>query len=83
MERQVYIQIVDLKGNTIAKKGSFMLFDNTEANYSDKTTVNYLNEPIDIISLVEVNRDNINEGVYTVNIFIENKFAGASQITLK
>ncbi len=82
-ERQVYIQIVDLKGNTIAKKGSFMLFDNTEANYSDKTTVNYLNEPIDIISLVEVNRDNINEGVYTVNIFIENKFAGASQITLK
>ena len=82
-ERQVYIQIVDLKGNTIAKKGSFMLFDNTEANYSDKTTINYLNEPIDIISLVEVNRDNINEGVYTVNIFIENKFAGASQITLK
>ena len=56
-ERQVYIQIVDLKGNTIAKKGSFMMFDNTEANYSDKTTVNYLNEPIDIISLIEVNRD--------------------------
>lgn len=82
-ERNVYIQIVDLKGNTIAKKGKFMLFDNTEINFSDKTTVNYVNEPIDIISLVEVNRDKINDGVYTVNIFIENKFAGASQITLK
>ncbi len=82
-ERNVYIQIVDLKGNTISKKGKLMLFDNTEINYSDKTIVNYVNEPIDIISLVEVNRDKIIDGVYTVNIFIENKFAGASQITLK
>lgn len=82
-ERQVYIQIVDLKGNTIARKGKFTLSNNTSVDYSDKTTINYLNEPIDIISLVEVNRDNVNEGVYTVNIFIENKFAGASQITLK
>lgn len=82
-ERSVYMQIVDLKGNTIAKKGKLTLFDNTTIDYSDKTTINYVNEPIDIISLVEVNRDNIVDGVYTVNIFIENKFAGASQITLK
>lgn len=82
-ERNVYIQIVDLKGNTIAKKGKITLFNNTEVNYSDKTTVNYVNEPIEIISLVEVNRDNILDGVYTVNIFVENRFAGASQISLK
>ncbi|MBP8792768.1 MAG: hypothetical protein KBE41_11345 [Lutibacter sp.] len=82
-ERTAYIQIVDLKGNTIAKKGKFALLNNTEVNYSDKTTVKYLNESIDVISLVEVNRDQINDGVYTVNVFIENKFAGASQITLK
>jgi hypothetical protein len=82
-ERNVYIQIVDLKGSTIARKGQLVLFDNTSIDYSDKTIVNYVNEPIDIISLVEVNRDNIKDGVYTVNIFIENKFAGASQITLK
>ncbi|MBI9039813.1 hypothetical protein [Lutibacter sp.] len=82
-ERNVYIQIVDLKGNTISRKGQLTLFDNTSIDYSDKTIVNYLNEPIDIISLVEVNRDNIKDGVYTVNVFIENKFAGASQITLK
>ena len=82
-ERNVYIQIVDLKGNTIARKGQLTLFDNTSVDYSDKTIINYANESIDIISLVEVNRDNIKDGVYTVNIFIENKFAGASQITLK
>jgi hypothetical protein len=82
-ERNVYMQIVDLKGNTIARKGQLTLFDNTTVDYSDKATVKYLNESVDVISLVEVNRDNIKDGVYTVNIFIENKFAGATQITLK
>jgi hypothetical protein len=82
-ERNVYMQIVDLKGNTIARKGQLTLFDNTTVDYSDKATVKYMNESVDVISLVEVNRDNIKDGVYTVNIFIENKFAGATQITLK
>lgn len=82
-ERNVYMQIVDLKGNTIARKGQLTLFDNTTVDFSDKATVKYMNESVDVISLVEVNRDNIKDGVYTVNIFIENKFAGATQITLK
>ena len=77
------VLILDLKGNTVANKGELTLFDNTQINYSDKTIINYMNESVDVISLVEVNRDLIKEGVYTVNIFIENKFAGASQITLK
>lgn len=81
-ERQVYIQIVDLKGNTIASKGELM-YNETQINYSDQTIVNYLNEAVDIISLVEVNRDNIESGLYTVNIYIEDKFVGATQITLK
>lgn len=81
-ERQVYIQIVDLKGNTIVSKGELM-YNETQINYSDQTIVNYLNEAVDIISLVEVNRDNIESGLYTVNIYIEDKFVGATQITLK
>lgn len=81
-ERQVYIQIVDAKGLTIASKGE-MAFNETQINYSDQTIVNYLNEAVDIISLVEVNRDYIKKGLYTVNIYIENKFVGATNITLK
>ena len=81
-ERQVYIQIVDLKGNTIASKGE-LTFNDMQINYSDQTIVNYLNEPVDIISLVEVDRDSISKGLYNVNIYIENKFVGASRITLK
>ena len=82
-ERQLYIQIVDSKGNTVASKGEFMLIDETEIGYSDATSVDYLNEPIDVISLVEVDRDSMERGVYNVNIYIEDKIAGVTNITLK
>ena len=82
-DRQVYIQVVDAQGKTMSPKGEFMLNDNTQASYSDLSMVNYLNEAIDLISLVEVNRDLMKTGVYTVNIYIENKFVGATKISLK
>lgn len=82
-DRQVYIQIVDSKGTTVAPKGEFMLWDNTSVGYSDLSMVNYLNEAIDLISLVEVNKDIMKTGLYTVNIYIDNKFVGATKIALK
>ena len=81
-ERQVYIQIINSKGVTLASKGELM-YNDTQINYSDQTIINYVNENVDIISLVEVNRDTMEQGVYKVNIYIENKFVGATQITLK
>jgi hypothetical protein len=82
-DRQVYIQIVESKGTVVAPKGEFMLSDSTIVSYSDLSMVNYLNEAVDFISLVEVNRDSIKEGLYTVNIFIDDKFVGATKIALK
>lgn len=81
-ERQVYIQILNSKGNTVASKGE-ITFNEVQVNYSDQTIVNYLNKAVDVISLVEVNRDSIQKGLYTVNIYIDNKLAGATKITLK
>lgn len=82
-DHQVYIQVVDSKGTTLAQKGEVMLSNNTVISYSDLSMVNYLNEAIDVISLVEVNRDIMKTGVYTVNIYIDNKFVGATKIALK
>lgn len=83
-ERPVYIQIVDVTtGNTIAGVGELTLIDGKNVAYSDTTTINYVNEAVDVVSLVEVDRDLIERGVYTVNIFTENRLAGVSQITLK
>lgn len=82
-DRQVYIQIVDAQGKTMSSKGEFTLSNNTQVSYSDLSMVNYMNEAIDLISLVEVNRDLMKAGVYTVNIYIENKFAGVTKFVLK
>jgi Tfp pilus assembly protein PilO len=82
-ERQIYIQIVDARGNTVASQGELMLSDESEVSFSDATSVNYLNEPIDVISLVEVDRDSMEGGNYNVNIYIEGKIAGVTNIMLK
>lgn len=82
-DHQVYIQIMDAQGKTIAPKGEFTLSNNTQVSYSDLSMVNYMNEAIDLISLVEVNRDAMKKGVYTINIYIDNKFVGATKIALK
>lgn len=82
-DRQVYIQIADAQGKTMSPKGEFTLSNNTQVSYSDLSMVNYMNEAIDLISLIEVNRDLMKAGTYTVNIYIENKFAGATKFVLK
>ena len=83
-ERQVFIQIVDVTtGNTVASVGELTLLDGKTVSYSDTTTINYLNEAVDIVSLVEVDRDLIERGVYAVNIYAENRLVGVSDITLK
>ena len=78
----LHIQIVNSKGLTVASKGE-LTFGETQIGYSDQTIVNYLGESVDIISLVEVNRDYISSGAYKVYIYIEDKLAGATQFTLK
>jgi hypothetical protein len=82
-ERALYIQLLDNNGSTLVSKGDLVLFDGSSISYSDTTTVNYLNDDIDVISLIEVDRDVIEKGLYTANIYLENKFIGATQITLK
>ena len=82
-ERALYIQLLDINGSTLVSKGDLTLFDGATVKYSDATKVNYLNETVDVVSLIEVDRDAIEKGLYTVNIYLENKLIGATQITLK
>lgn len=82
-ERSVFIQIVDPAENVIGNEGELVLADGTTIIYSDRTLVEYLNDDIAIISLVEVDRELIVGGIYTVNIYIDNMLSGVSTITLK
>jgi Tfp pilus assembly protein PilO len=81
--REVYIQIIDPKGNTIGNAGELGLIDGTSITYSDRTMIDYLNQDISVISLVEVNRDALESGTYTVNIYIDDMNSGTSTIMLK
>jgi aryl carrier-like protein len=82
-DRSVYIQIVDSQGNTLGEQGEVTLINETTIPYSDRIIVDYLNEDISIISLVEINRDVMKKGLYTANIYIDNLLTGVSTITLK
>lgn len=83
-DRQVYIQIIDVTtGTTIASKGEVTVLNDETINYSDTTTINYLNEEMDVVSLVEVDRDLIERGVFAVNIYIDSNIVGVTKITLK
>jgi predicted RNase H-like nuclease (RuvC/YqgF family) len=82
-EREVYIQILDPKGNVIGNAGELVLIDGTSITYSDRTIIEYLNQDVSVISLIEVNRDALETGVYTVNIFVDDMNSGVGTITLK
>lgn len=82
-EREVYLQIKDPKGITIGNAGELTLADDRAITYSDRTIVDYLNQDVSVISLIEVNRDALEKGIYTVNIYIDDINSGTSTITLK
>jgi len=82
-ERSVYIQVLDIKGRVLGNEGELVLLDGTTIVYSDRTLVDYLNDDISIISLVEVNKEVMVTGIYTVNLYIDNMLSGVSTITLK
>jgi len=75
-EREVYLQIKDPKGVTIGNAGELTLIDETSITYSDRTIVDYLNQDVSVISLIEVNRDALDKGIYTVNIYINDMNSG-------
>ncbi|PCH77013.1 MAG: hypothetical protein COB98_04645 [Flavobacteriaceae bacterium] len=82
-ERIALIQILDSKGAVLAKKGTVTFDDGNEVGYSDRNIVNYDNANMDVISLVELDRKSMAKGSYTVNVYLENRFVGASNIVLK
>jgi len=83
-EQNVFVQIINPRGAVINDSGSVTLNDeNTEINYSDTTIVNYVNEELVVITLVEVDKKTMAKGTYTTNIYLEGRFVGVGKFTLK
>lgn len=81
-EKQVYVQLVDAEGTVVVSKGQIQM-PASLVSYSDNTSVDYMNQEVDVISLIEVDRKKISKGVYTANVYIEDYFVSAAKITLK
>ncbi|MCF2874935.1 MULTISPECIES: hypothetical protein [unclassified Tenacibaculum] len=82
-EKSVYIQIIDENKKVVAPKGVTNLKDGGKIQYSDSIEVNYSNDRLSLVSLVLVNRDDINKGKYTVSAFVDGVYSGATTLKLR
>jgi hypothetical protein len=83
-EQHVYVQLLSPSGVVLNNSGKVMLNDgNTEISYSDKDIVNYINEKLVVITLLEVDKKTMVKGTYTTNIYLEGRFVGVGKFTLK
>ncbi|PKH50089.1 hypothetical protein CXF68_04920 [Tenacibaculum sp. Bg11-29] len=82
-EKSVYIQIIDENEKVIAPKGVTKLKDGGKIQYTDSIEVNYNNDKLSLVSLILVNRDDINKGKYTISAFVDGVYSGATTVKLK
>lgn len=82
-EKSVYIQIIDENKKVVAPKGVTSLKDGGKIQYTDSIEVNYNNDRLSLVSLVLVNRDDINKGKYTVSAFVDGVYSGATTLKLR
>lgn len=82
-KKTVYIQITDQNNNVIAPKGVTNLKNGANIQYTDAIDVTYNNDKLNLVSLILVNRDDINKGKYTISTFIDKLYLGATILNLR
>lgn len=81
--KNIHIQVQDKKNNVIASKKEIRLNNKKKIKCSDEIVANYKNEELEVLSLILVDRNDINEGEYKINVFIDGNFTSSSVVTLR
>ena len=81
-ERVAFVVLKDAAGNVVAPAGSVDV-DGESKSYTDEIVVDYDNSELDVISLINVDKGVLSKGIYTVEVYLENAFAGAGEVELK
>ena len=78
-EKDIYIQVLNPKGNVIADKGS-VVFGNSTLIYSNKQTIEYNGENLDICTVIEASENDkpLLKGKYYINIFHNDQKLGST-----
>lgn len=77
------IQVLNPQEEVVHKIGIGTLKNGEEIGFSDKTTVAYTQENIDVISLIEVDRKKMVKGTHTVKVYLQGRFVGSTNFVLK
>jgi len=82
-EENALIQILNPKGEVVHGIGKETLENGEEVMFTDKTTVDYKKEDIDVISLIEVDRKEMIKGTHIVKVFLNGRLVGVSKFSLR
>lgn len=83
-DKKIHIQVKDKKDNVIAAKTEEAVLKNDKKiKYSDELIADYKNEEIEVLSLILVDRENMEKGEYKINVFIDGNYSSSSIVTLK
>jgi len=81
--KKIHIQLQDQQNNVVSEKNETLLKNEAKIGYSDELIANYHNEEIEVLSLILVDRKNMEKGEYKVNVFIDGDFSSTSVVTLR
>jgi len=81
-QRNVKMQVISPKGVVIHVVGTAVGVDGQDFDYSDETTVDYDNDDLGVITLLEVDRKTMLKGTYKVCVYVDNKLVAISGFLL-
>lgn len=80
----VYMQIVDPSGKTLQSSASNVTaLESGQVAYSDKKTINYSKQSIDVAIFYSVRGKELSKGNYKVRIYCQGQLIGSDSFTLK
>ena len=82
-ERNAKIQVVNPKGGVINTIGTATTDEEVEFDYSDETSIDYENNDLGVVTMLDVDRKTMLQGNYRINVYIDNKLVAISGFTLK
>ena len=80
--RMLYFTLKDAAGNIIRANGEFEL-DGESVSYTNMMELDYKNEEVNAVILLNVDKGVLSKGVYTVDVYFEGSRAATQDVELK
>jgi hypothetical protein len=80
--RMLYFTLKDASGNIIRANGEFEL-DGESMSYTNMMELDYKNEEVNAVILLNVDKGVLSKGVYTVDVYFEGSRAATQDVELK